>query len=69
VPKPIRETASNAFSKVKSSILELYNNANEKLRLIGEVEEQAKKEHNEERSRKYHTCRTGAVDEWCIQEF
>jgi len=49
VPKPIREPASKAFSKVKSSILRLiYNNAKEKLGLKGEVEEQAKKEHNEE---------------------
>jgi len=33
---------------VKSSILRLYKNAKEKLGLKGEVEEQAKKEHNEE---------------------
>ena len=48
VPKSVREPVRSAFSKVKSHIMGLYNGVKEKLNLKDEVEEQARREHNEE---------------------
>ena len=47
VPKPIKEPVSKTFSKVKSSIMKLYNDDKDKLGLKGEVEEQAEEDHDE----------------------
>ena len=49
VPKPIKELVSNAFSKVKRSIMALYKGVKgvKKTTLKEEVEEQAQEEHNE----------------------
>jgi len=46
VPKSIKEPVSSAFSKVKSKVMRLYEGAKKTLK--GEVEEEAKKEHNEQ---------------------
>ena len=46
VPKSIKEPVSNAFSKVKSGIIGLYNTTRKTL--VGQVEEEAEKEHVDE---------------------
>ena len=46
VPKSIKEPVSNAFSKVKSGIMGLYNTTRKTL--VGQVEEEAEKEHVDE---------------------
>ena len=48
VPKSIKEPVSKAFSKVKSSIMGLYEGGKEKLGLKAKVEEKAEREHGEE---------------------
>ena len=70
VPKPIKNVVGKAFSRVKNSILRLYDSA--KKTLIGDVEGEAKKEsqeedgdltpHEHERTIKgaYRSC-----DTWC----
>ena len=46
VPKPIKEPVGNAFSKVKNSVMKLYEKG--KKTLLREVEEEAEKEHENE---------------------
>ena len=48
LPKSIREPVSSAFSGMKNRIMELYGDVKGRLKLKGQVEEQAKKEHSGE---------------------